>query len=437
MIFLQIKQSHLGLKIDELVGSMLQSLGFRPSDGWDRLVIFLGILLICYLTYLLLSKLFIPLIQALIRRSGSKFGIHFFQRHFLKRVMSMVPPVIALVLLPLAFAGPYHDIYTVVEKLIYIFLLIMAGRMLSAALSALYDYFEDKNKAATTPYKPLFEMSKLISWGVILLFMVSTLMAISPIHIITGLSAFAAVLLLVFRDTLLGFIAGIQLAQNHMVKIGDWIVVPESDANGIVVDINILTLQVQNFDNTYVYIPAYNLVTKPFRNWEGMRQSGEWRVSETLQIDLRTVCMPDDGLLKSIFSDSKVRTLIGETGYSAFQQEQTADNVSFETNLGIFRVWLKYYLANNKDVTAKPYQLIRENLVNGMGIPLELFFFITTTNWLTGYERQAEILEVVIGMLPRFGLRPFQFEAVEAGSAVSPLSKLTGVSGNTAEDKNS
>lgn len=424
MIFLQLKQSHLGEKVDELVGHILYSLGFRPSDGWDRLVIFLAILLICYLTYLLLSKLFVPLIQTLIRRSGSKFGIHFFQRHFLKRAMSIIPPIIALVLLPLAFAGPYHTIYIGVEKLIYLFLLVMAGRLLVAALSAFYDYLEDKDKVAVTPYKSLFEMGKLISWGIIILFMISTLMEISPIHIITGLSAFAAVLLLVFRDTLLGFIAGIQLAQNHMVKIGDWIVVPESDANGIVVDINILTLQVQNFDNTYVYIPAYNLVTKPFRNWEGMQKSGEWRVNETLQIDIRTVRMPDEGLLKSIFADQKVSTLIGEAGYQAFCKEQTPDNVSFETNLGIFRVWLRYYLANNKDITPKPYQLIRENLVTGMGIPLEIFFFITTTSWLTGYERQAEMLEVIIGMLPRFGLQPFQFDAVEVGSAISPLSKL-------------
>lgn len=425
-MFLQIRQSHLTQKIDRLAGAVLDSLGMKPSNGWDRLLILLAILLLCYLTYLLLSRLVVPLIRALIKRSGSKFGIHFFQRHVLKRVMSMIPPVIALILLPLAFTPPYEDIYAFVRKLIYIFLLVMTGRMLSASFNALYEYFQDKNQAAATPYKSLVEMAKLSCWGIISLFMISTLMEISPLHILTGLSAFAAILILVFRDTLLGFIAGIQLAYNRMVKIGDWIVVPDSEADGVVVDINILTLQVQNFDNTFVYIPAYNLVTKPFKNWAGMNQSGEWRVSETLQIDVHTVMMPDDGWMNTLFSNPKLKALIGDNGYNAFLQEKNAGGVNFETNLGAFRIWLKYYLAANKDVTPKPYQLIRENLMNGTGVPLEIYFFITTTNWLTGYEKQAEMLEVILGMLPVFGLRTFQFDMVEVGASQSPQQSLVG-----------
>lgn len=409
-MFLQIKQSHLTQKIDRLAGQILDTIGMKPSDGWDRLLILLAIILLCYLSYLLLSRLIVPLIRTLIKRSGSKFGIHFFQRHFLKRVMSMIPPVIALILLPLAFTPPYEEVYAFFQKLIYIFLLIMAGRMLSAGLNALYEYFQDKDQAATAPYKSLLEMAKLSCWGVLTLFMISILMSISPLHIITGLSAFAAILILVFRDTLLGFVAGIQLAYNRMVKIGDWIVVPGSDADGVVVDINILTLQVQNFDNTYVYIPAYNLVTNPFKNWAGMTLSGEWRVNEAIQIDARSVLMPDEAWWEALIANARVKILIGDTGFAAFQAEKSKGGVNFDTNLGVFRVWLKYYLAANPDVTPKPYQLIRENLLNAMGIPLELNFFINTNNWLAGYEKQAQVLEVMLGMLPAFGLYIFELE---------------------------
>ncbi|MEG1616567.1 MAG: mechanosensitive ion channel [Bacteroidales bacterium] len=411
-LFIVADQPDLADKLRQTASDFLFHLGFsqESADLWDRILIFLVLVGLGGILNFLLCRVFVPLIQIVIQKTGNKFLVHYFKRHFLRRILSLIPPILLLLFLPLAFSGPYEATYLFLRKMILIFIYLVLGRGLSAAVNATFEYYNERNKSATTPYRSVFEMMKLIIWSVILLFVASTLMEIRPIHVITGLSAFAAILILVFRDTLLGFVAGIQLAHNKMVKLGDWIQVPDSKADGFVTDINILTLQVRNFDNTYVYVPAYDLVTKPFLNWAGMEESGVWRVNETIPIDAISVIRPDQELLDSIFANPVLKEYIGDTGYQNWVADKDKNGEEFRTNLGIFRRWIIYFLANNSDVTTKPYQLVRVHPLDGTGIPLQIFFFLTTISWLDGWNKQASILEQLLSVLPYFGLRQFQFD---------------------------
>lgn len=404
-------------KIQHFAGMILDHLGFTVNDTDIRARLFvLFLILVCGLVvYLFFLKLLMPLIQLLINHSKSNFGKHFFKRHLLKRMMGLVTPVLMLILLPVAFGPADQKEYIFFQKVLFIVILFISGRIILAILDALYEILCERNNAVQL-YKSVFQMVKLVVGGVILLFMISVVVNLRPLHIITGLSAFAAVLMLVFRDTILGFIAGIQLAHNKMVKIGDWITVPGTNANGVVTDINILTLQIQNFDNTYIYVPANNLVNGPFQNWSGMLQSGCWRVQEKLSIDIHSIVAIDEAWIDTLLSNQKITSLIGENGVSGLKKDKALFPEDFRTNLGVFRNWIKWLLANQKDVTPRPYQLIRENELSGTGVPLELYFFITSTSWLDGYHKQAVILEMLIEHIPLFQLKGFQFESLEQSS---------------------
>ena len=278
-------------KILDTAKKVLTDLGFSRyrADLWDRILVLAAIILIAYLSYIFFSKVVIKLIRYLISHSRLNVDRFLFERKFFHHLFGLIPPIIILFLLPLSFDTSYSKLLNIFDKAINIYLIFIFSRILISLIEAGFDYYLMRHDMATSPYKGAVEMARLFINCIMILTIVGVLMNLKLSNVLTGLSAFAAVLVLIFKDTLLGFIAGMQLAQNKMVKIGDWITVPNTNANGVVIEVNILTVRVQNFDNTLVYVPSYTLVTGSFQNWCGMVESGVRRISKSIYIDVTTI----------------------------------------------------------------------------------------------------------------------------------------------------
>ncbi len=264
------------------------------------------------------------------------------------------------------------------------------------------------------PLRGVFQAGKIIIYLLAALIIISILISKNPMYVITGLSAAAAVFMLIFKDPILGFAAGIQLASNKLLKIGDWITMPSHGADGTVVDITLTTVRVQNFDNTLVNVPAYDLVSKPFQNWSGMVQSGARRIKRAINIDVDTIRFLDEKLLKRL---EKIELI------SAYLKQKVAEVRAFNashgshenplngrhlTNIGTFRVYATAYLNSLSTIDHRQTCMVRQLAPTTAGLPLEIYCFTATTQWLKYEDIQSDIFDHLYSVMAEFDLFPFQ-----------------------------
>jgi Small-conductance mechanosensitive channel len=299
------------------------------------------------------------------------------------------------------------------ERIITIYIIIVTGNIIISIIETCFDYYLAKEDKSYEQYNSIVDMSRLFIYAFISLAVIGIILNMDIKGVITGLGAFAAIIVLIFKDTLLGFIAGIQLTHNKMISLGDWITVPNTGANGNIVEINILTIKVKNFDNTFVYVPAYSLVTSSFQNWVGMVESGIRRIKKPILVDITTIKETDKDSLAKIVSDETLLSYLSTDGKTRFSSLASDFQPLASTNLGLYRFWVTLFLENNKNVTTNPYLIINDLPSTGAGLPLEIIFFITTTNWDLYEQIQSTIYEQMMGIMPRFGLKLFQFDYLE------------------------
>lgn len=411
---LEAHPSKFADKVLDTAKHLLADIGMSTTNGtdlWERLFIFTSIILIAFLLYLLFNKVLIHVVRIIVDHTDHQFDNMLFNNKFFHRIFGLLPPLLVDILLPLAFSSDYEKTLIWLQKGISVYAAIMVARILIALLQSIFDYYMFKENITASPYKGLVEMGRLIIIAMATLVVAGILLNFKIGQVVTTLSAFAAVFMLVFKDTLLGFVAGIQLATNKMVHIGDWIVVPNTLANGNVIDISILTVCVQNFDNTLVYVPAYTLVTNSFQNWIGMSDSGVRRIKKPILIDVYSITRTTPEMLNKIYADPLVQRYLTKEGLTTLEDDIKTDQQALQTNLGLFRVWVRLMLTEDKQVSPEPYMIIQIQPSEGSGLPLMLNFFINTTDW-DAYERaQSRLYEQMMSMLPEFGLRQFQYDS--------------------------
>lgn len=262
-------------------------------------------------------------------------------------------------------------------------------------------------------------------WIVITIIAISILVDKSPAYLLTGLGAFAAALMLIFKDSILGFVAGIQMSQNDMLHVGDWIVVPGTPANGIVLDVTLSAVKVQNFDNTFVTVPPYTLVSTSFQNYRGMQASGARRFTRTLVVDTPSVVKLSDEILdKALAAHPEIKPFV--TNLQSTHKEIEADkgirplNGSIETNLGLFRAYCAYYLLNSPWVNPSMQVLVRILEPTIYGIPLDIYAFAITTDWNSYEAIQSAIMEHFAVCAPDFGLDIYTAGSMTVEQAGTP-----------------
>lgn len=350
-------------------------------------------ILLLYLTDLICRKAIVPLANKITRRTSSRWDDILLNSDVLTNIFRIFPPIIMLALLPYMLE---HDsiIYFWSAKVIAIYITAISIKLSFALLNALYDISNQNQRLKNRTLKGVFQMFKIIAICVGAIIIISIVIDKNPSNVLTGLGAMAAVLMLVFKDPIMGLVAGVQLSANDMLRPGDWITLPKHDADGEVVEVTLTTVKVQNWDKTITTIPPYALVSESFQNWRGMFDSGGRRIKRSIYIDMNSIsfCTPEQ------------QKRFGDRGWLKGLEEHDEAIV----NLTVLRNYLDIYLRSNKRVNQDMTLMIRQLQPTAQGLPLELYFFSANTAWVAYEHLQADIFEHIIAMLPEFGLKVFQ-----------------------------
>ncbi|MBX3708205.1 MAG: mechanosensitive ion channel [Gammaproteobacteria bacterium] len=303
-----------------------------------------------------------------------------------------------------------------IQIILIAYSIVISAIALAAMLNAIEAYYKYFSIANQFPIKSYIQVIKIIIYIFSGILVVSTLLNKSPIYFLTGIGALTAVLLLIFRDSILGFVASIQLTAYDMIRIGDWIEVPNFGVNGTVLDMSLNTIKVQNFDKTIITIPSYSLLSNSVKNWRGMSDAGGRRIKRSVFIDVNSIqfCTPD--LVNHVMEISDLQEKIIEKQKSFFKQNRLKGIENFMpqysngmTNLSLFRVYLDAYLKQHPKTHQGMTLLVRQLQDEGAGIPLEIYMFSNDIDWANYEALQSDIMNHIYAMLPLFQLRVFQY----------------------------
>ncbi|MBN1821676.1 MAG: mechanosensitive ion channel [Prolixibacteraceae bacterium] len=311
------------------------------------------------------------------------------------------------------------DYYFVLGRLLLkvakIYLAAIIVYVLNALLNAGNDIYNTTTYAHHRSIKGYVQLVKIIVFFLVGILIVSIVLGKDPTVLLAGLGAMAAVLILVFKDTILGFVASIQLSANEMVKIGDWIEMPSRKADGTVIDITLNTVKIQNWDKTIATVPTYALVSESFNNWEGMSESGGRRIKRSVSIDMSSIRFCDQELLHKFEKFDLIRDYVISKqkeieDYNKGKNLHDEDKISrrSQTNVGIFRKYLEVYLQNHPMINLDMTFLVRQLQPNDKGLPIEIYVFSKDKRWANYEGIQADIFDHVLAVIPEFELKVFQ-----------------------------
>ena len=377
------------------IALILQNIGVEKNDisRGTQITLFLVALLITFLCTKLFRHIVIPLIHKITARTKAKWDDYLFNTEMMKAFSRMIPPIILYALLPYAFdQSPKLLDFTL--KVCLIYLDIVTILLIGTFLNSLYNISSEHEKLKNRPLKGIYQMIKLITITIGIIILISILMDQDPTSILAGLGASAAVLMLIFKDSILGLVAGVQLSANDMLRPGDWITMTKYGADGYVIEVSLTTVKVQNFDKTITTIPPYALVSDSFQNWRGMRETGGRRIKRSINIDMNTVhfCIPEE--IQSFIDKGLI--------------DKKTDINEKTVNLAIFRNYILNYLNNHPKVNKDLMIMVRQMQPASEGMPLEIYCFSDTPDWIPYEALQSEIFEHVMAMVQEFNLRIFQ-----------------------------
>ena len=295
-------------------------------------------------------------------------------------------------LLPLVFYQ-YHVVRVLLTRFTAIYIIVMVTRAAIALLDSFDGLRGDERSAKQQYLKSLRGVLKIVAVFLACILVVATAIGRSPMTLLAGLGATSAILMLVFKDTISGLVAGIQLTSNDMVHKGDWITVPSANLNGVVEEISLTTVKVRNFDNTIVTVTPQTLVEDSFQNWIGMQQSEGRRVKRVVYYDFRSVCMIDETLRKQLV----------EKEY--FKPEEVEGSI---VNMALYRRFIERFLSRNAYVNQQLTFLVCQKEGTNAGLPLEFYFFLKDKEWINYEHQLAEIMEYIYAVTPDFGLKIYQ-----------------------------
>jgi len=335
--------------------------------------------------------------------------------HALDKIAAIVPLIIISLLSPIALSN-YPAIGEMVDTLCNIAILIKMATFIFSLLDVLLDLGRQRGINKNLPIKSINQLIKLFIFLIVAVLSISALLGKSPIYFLSGLGAMTAVILLIFKDTILGFVAGVQLAANNMVTRGDWIEMPKYGADGEVLEVALTTVQVQNWDKTITMIPAYALISDSFKNWRGMEQAGGRRVKRSIRVDVNSIRFLDRPMLDHLtkidsineYLNAKQQQLDSENQQLGSRDLDITANGRKLTNVGTFRTYLEFYLKHHPNVHQDMTVIVRQLPADQHGLPIELYFFCNDIRWGSYESIQADIFDHIYAVLPEFQLRAYQ-----------------------------
>ncbi len=409
----RMQTSAKGLMDSALFERVSDWLGFHP---WAAPLVGIGsIVLLSVLAWILTRRLLLRLVEKVIRHTEFSWDDVLIEKRVLRRAAALAPLLVVFYGVPL-ITGLTPDLQEALRRLALAGMAVVAMLTISALLSAVNDIYTTYPIARGRPIKGYLQVINIFVFLLGGVLVVALLLNRSPWYFMTGIGAMTAVLLLIFRDTILSLVASIQIVSNDMVRIGDWIEMSKYGADGDVVDIALHTVKVQNFDKTITTIPTYKLIDESFRNWRGMKESGGRRIKRAIHLDMSTIRFlePEDidrfsrFVLLHQYVEEK-RRLLEEYNREVVTDSEIVANARRLTNVGTFRAYLVAYLRQHPMIYSEGMTFLIRQLEPGPeGLPIELYVFTRTTDWGEYEAIQADVFDHILAIVPEFGLRVFQ-----------------------------
>jgi miniconductance mechanosensitive channel len=374
----------------------------------------LGLALLCLVAHLVVRRWLVRGIERLVLRSKTNWDDVLHEARVFERMAGLVPAVIAWYGIQLV-PDVGEAVEIVVARVAFASLLLVAGRTAIAVLTAANEFYTRRPENRDRPIKGYVQVLKIFVASVTAVLILAALLDRSPLIFLSGLGAMTAVLLLIFRDTILSLVASVQITGNDMVRVGDWIEMPQYGADGDVIDVALHTVKVQNWDKTITTVPTHKLISDPFKNWRFMSLSGGRRIKRALYLDMSTVRFLEAGeidrfgqfaLLVDYVRDKRAE--LDTHNAAQGRNPQLNADIRRLTNLGTFRVYIERYLRTHPHIHQEMTLLVRQLNPTPTGIPIEIYCFTNTTNWNAYEAIQADVFDHLLAIAPEFGLRVFQ-----------------------------
>lgn len=403
------------LKIDLHRWFSWLNLGIKDPETASAVEVMLQVVVICFVAWFItfvFRKVATVFIKGMVGRTKTKWDDVFFEERVFQKTFNLIPPIFIDFAFKMVY-GTWEEI-DLFHHFVVAWIMIVSGSILVAVLDAINRIYESYPTAKDRPLRAFVQLIKIFIISAIIITIVSEFIGESPRNLLVGLGAFAAVLLLIFKDAILGFVAGVQLLANQMVRIGDWIVMPSNNANGTVLEISLYTVKVQNWDMTITTIPTYQLVSNSFTNWRGMEEAAGRRIMRYISIDIGSVHFLSDEEIEALRKSEFLKGYIEDILPVLSEQNKGKGVVLDErrlTNLGIFRQYTELQLRANPDVNVDMTHMVRQLQPTATGIPLEVYCFSRKQEWVAYEKVQSDIFDHILAVMPYFHLRIFQYPA--------------------------
>jgi len=400
----------------DTLNSWLSQLGLNDNiaEPVALTLITLAILILAMLATWIVHRTMLPVIVRIIQKNGLHWDDPLIEHKFFHKISWFIPLSVIHICKDLLLQSD-TTFSLLLSRVLLAGVVIVVTLSFSALLSAVNDIYRKLSKKRSAVIRGYTDAIRIISYIFCTIFLVAIITGRSPWGLLSLLGGLTAIILLVFKDSLLGFVAHIQLSATDMVRIGDWIEMPAYGADGDVIDISIHSVQVQNWDKTITSIPTYALISNSFKNWRGMSESGGRRIKRAINIDLATIHFMSDDEVESL---SKISILerylhpkqkeITEYNRRHEIEDSSPINGRKQTNIGIFRAYTQEFLRRNPQLHSNMTFLVRQLAPTEIGLPLEIYVFSKDQNWANYEAIQADIFDHLLAALPHFGLRVFQ-----------------------------
>ena len=372
------------------------------------------IFLLAYASYWITKRYMVHAIEIIFQLSKNTWDDALVQHGFVRRLSLLMPIIVVYMSADLMLPGQAMT-SELVKRLAMVFFVFAGVWMLDAILLAIREIYNKSDVSFRRPIRGYLDGIKIIAYAMAGIFIVSILTGKSPWGVLSILGGFTVVLMLVFKDTILGFVASIQLSGHDMVRVGDWIEMPKYGADGDVINVTIHTVKVRNWDKTITTIPTYSLVSDAFKNWRGMSESGGRRIKRALHIDMRSIKFCTDEMLERFRKFDLIKNYITEKQkeIAIYNKEHTSNpeqliNGRRQTNIGVFRAYIIAYLKKHPKIHQSMTFLVRHLEPTQYGLPVQIYVFSNDQVWANYEAIQADIFDHLLAAVPEFDLRLFQ-----------------------------
>jgi len=389
-------------------------LSYSLSSFLSTIALVLIVILLSWFSNFVAKAIILQIVTRIVKRTTNTWDDIFLEQKVFTRLSHFAPALVIWFMAAWALKA-YPTWLIVVHKLTYIYMVIISMVVINSFIEAWHEIYKTLPIARHRHIKGYVQLLKILIVVVTVLVLISVIFKKDISTLFAGLGAMAAVLILVFRDTLLGLTASIQLSADKMLKVGDWISIPRRDVDGIVSDITLNTVKVQNFDKTITTVPTYSLVNDSFQNWKGMEEAGIRQIKRSIFIDMKSVRFLDKALKERLCRVPVLKDFIDSRGSKADlpgTDNENSDTSFFNsdrlTNLGIFRFYSETYLKQHPHVYTSQTILMRHRPFEGDGLHLQLYLFAKNTQFVTYENLQSELVEHLLAIMNEFGLKVFQ-----------------------------